>query len=120
MADQNLTVSTRGPRTRHIPMDRAVKQYPITEHEMTTLGTLNVFANVFFSLAGFGFASLIGIWIDYFQEVNTSTKNWNFILLLSVIAILFTLIFSGIGGLCIYWRHNEWSKMISEASDGNH
>ena len=72
---KKTTVSTRGPKYSTMPIDRVIKTYPVSEHELTTMGTLTFFATLFFA-AGTGAVSFsIGLLLDVLQEADAQSKN---------------------------------------------
>jgi hypothetical protein len=98
-----------------MPVDRIVKTYPISEHELSTIGTLNRQSSFCFGVATWAIGFAMALAVNILQEANPATKNLS--LTLSVIAILIVIAISFMvaGGTAVYSRHAEWNKIKSEA-----
>lgn len=90
------TKYSRGPKTRHIPMDRVVKQYAISEHELTTISVCNAQVSIWSSVMSACLALIAAcIWdIVTTEDVNKSAAT---------VFIVFVGIFASISaGLAVY------------------
>ena len=96
-------------------MDRIVKTYPVSEHELTTIGTLSLAAAFCFSVASDAVSLALGLWLDVEQEVDAATKNMSFVHRMVWLFIAVAVVFAIVGGVSLLFRFREWDKIRKEA-----
>ena len=95
--------------------ERQVKAYPIFESELESLSFLNTMTLVFFSVGSATISFAVGIWTNAtFAEKMTPegvvASIYGAPVLLVAAAICY-----GLGGLALYSRRQQWSKIKTES-----
>ena len=95
-------------------MDRCVKIYPVSEHELTTVGTLTFASSFCVGIGSLAIGGALAVLIDVIQRdatAKTSNATWCLFGVLVGLALLFYIA----AGLCTHRRTSEWNKIKSEA-----
>jgi len=99
-----------------MPVDRCVKVYPISEHEMTTIGTLTSTASFCVGFASLVIGGALSVLIDVMLHdtaLKASNATWCLFWVLVGIAVIF---YVG-AGVYTYRRATEWKRIKSEATE---
>jgi hypothetical protein len=109
------SVPNRGPRWRSVPVDRAVKIYPVSEHELTTVGTFTFVASFCVGIGSASLGASVAVLLNVLQESDPRTKNLSLVGGIIVVLVAIALVFYGAGIACAVYRRSEWNKIKSEA-----
>jgi hypothetical protein len=112
---RSMVVPSRGPRMMPMPVDRIVKTYPVSEHELTTIGTLSFGSSFCFSIASGSAVFAASLWMGVYQELDVSNKNVHLVNIVGWAFLVIAVVFLGAGIACVVFRRWEWSKIKSEA-----
>lgn len=111
------TTRSRGPKHIPVPMDRRVKTYPISEHELNALGILSTVATFFFSLSSAASSFVVGLLLDVAQEKDAATKNMPAVHFICWSFGLAALVFVILGIVCCVKKKNELAQIKSEVTE---
>lgn len=105
---------TRGPRSRHVPVDRNVKHFAISEHELTTIGICNAQVAIWSSVASVAVTFIAAcIWdMVTSNEINVTA---------AATCVVFAGLVAGAAGILAYKHHqakeNEIRAILDETED---
>lgn len=105
-----------GATMRSEYMGRTMKCYPVHEHEMDILSTLNTQTTVFFSAASAFAGIAVSIWISAaFAEAVTVTVKMA-TLAIGPAALFIALIFGGLALMARKKRSDLWGRIQTESA----
>jgi len=98
-----------------MPIDRCVKIYPVSEHELTTVGTLTFASSFCIGVASIALGSAITVAVGVIQDSAFTADKLKLSGPLFVILIAVAVVFYIAAGTCACFKKSEWKKIKSEA-----
>lgn len=98
-----------------MPMDRCVKIYPVSEHELTTIGTLTFASSFCIGVASIALGAAIAVAIGVIQELVFDATKLKVSGSIFGVLIVVAAVFYIAAGICACRKKSEWSKIKSEA-----
>jgi uncharacterized membrane protein len=100
-----------------MPMDRCVKVYPVSEHELTTVGTFNLVSSFCIGIASIALGAAATVMIGLIQDGTEFTAakmkvSGTILAILAFVAFVFYV--AAIVATC--FKRSEWTKIKSESA----